>query len=100
MSQSKSEHGVRRWWLPAQEDLEVAKTLHEAGKFSHACFLAQQSDEKAVKALWLSIDLCTNTLSKQLARPNARPGLHFAGFDGSNRKSRFFLVETRKLMER
>ncbi len=56
MSQSKSQYEAKRWWLTAQEDLEVAKTLHQAGKFSHACFLSQQSSEKAMKALWLSID--------------------------------------------
>ena len=56
MSQSKAQYEARRWWLTAQEDLEVAKTLHEAGKFSHACFLAHQSAEKAIKALWLSTD--------------------------------------------
>ena len=56
MSQGKAQYEAKRWWLTAQEDLEVAKTLHEAGKFSHACCLAQQSAEKAIKALWLSID--------------------------------------------
>jgi HEPN domain-containing protein len=56
MSRSKSQHEAERWWLTAQEDLDVAKTLHEAGKFSHACFLSQQSAEKAMKALWLAID--------------------------------------------
>lgn len=56
MSQSKSQYEAERWWLTAQEDLEVARTLHQAGRFSHACFLAQQSSEKAMKALWLSID--------------------------------------------
>jgi HEPN domain-containing protein len=56
MSQSKSHYEAQRWWLTAKEDLEVAKTLHEAGKYSHACFLSQQSSEKAMKALWLSID--------------------------------------------
>ena len=56
MSQSKSQHEAERWWLTAQEDLDVARTLHDAGKFSHACFLSQQSSEKAMKALWLAID--------------------------------------------
>ena len=56
MSQSKSYYEAQRWWLTAKEDLEVASTLHEAGKYSHACFLSQQSSEKAMKALWLSID--------------------------------------------
>ena len=56
MSQSKSQYEAARWWLTAQEDLEAVKALHEAGKYSHACFLSQQSAEKAMKALWLSID--------------------------------------------
>jgi HEPN domain-containing protein len=56
MSQRESLYEARRWWLTAQEDLEAAKTLHETKKFSHACFLSQQSAEKAVKALWFAID--------------------------------------------
>ena len=56
MSQSKSQYEAQRWLLTAQEDLDAAKTLHEAGKFSHACFLCQQSAEKAMKALWFAID--------------------------------------------
>ncbi len=56
MSQSKAQYEAERWLLTAQEDLEVARTLHEAGKFSHACFLSQQSAEKALKALWFAID--------------------------------------------
>jgi HEPN domain-containing protein len=56
MSQSKSQYEAQRWWLTAQEDLEVERALHEAGKFSHACFLSQQSAEKAMKALWLFVD--------------------------------------------
>lgn len=56
MSQSKSRYEAERWWLTAQDDLEAAKTMHETGKFSHACFLSQQSAEKAIKALWLAID--------------------------------------------
>ena len=56
MSQSKSRHESERWWFTAKDDLEAAKILHEAGKYSHACFLSQQSEEKAVKALRFSID--------------------------------------------
>ena len=56
MSQSKSQYESERWWFTAQDDLDAAKILHEAGKYSHACFLSQQSAEKAVKALWFSID--------------------------------------------
>jgi HEPN domain-containing protein len=56
MSQSKSRHESERWWFTAKDDLEAAKILHKAGKYSHVCFLSQQSAEKAVKALWFSID--------------------------------------------
>ena len=56
MSQSKSQHEADRWWLTAREDLEAAKILHAAGKSSHACVLAQQSAEKAMKALWFAAD--------------------------------------------
>ncbi|MCK6539330.1 MAG: HEPN domain-containing protein [Anaerolineales bacterium] len=56
MSRSESLYEAKRWWLTAQDDLEAAKALHEAQKFSHACFLSQQSAEKAVKALWFAID--------------------------------------------
>jgi len=56
MSQSKSQYEAERWWLTAQEDLEAARSLHAAGKYSHACFLSQQSAEKAMKALWLALD--------------------------------------------
>ncbi|GAB4458531.1 MAG: HEPN domain-containing protein [Anaerolineales bacterium] len=56
MSRSETLYEAKRWWLTAQDDLEAAKSLHEAQKFSHACFLSQQSAEKAVKALWFAID--------------------------------------------
>lgn len=56
MSQAESLYEAKRWWLTADEDLDAAKTLHESKKYSHACFLAQQSAEKAMKALWLAID--------------------------------------------
>ncbi|MEW6287134.1 MAG: HEPN domain-containing protein [Chloroflexota bacterium] len=56
MSRSESLYEAKRWWLTDQDDLEAAKSLHEAQKFSHACFLSQQSAEKAVKALWFAID--------------------------------------------
>lgn len=56
MSQSKSQYEAQRWLLTTQEDLDAANTLPEAGKFSHACFLSQQSAEKAGKALWFAID--------------------------------------------
>lgn len=56
MSQSKFQHEADRWWITAREDLDAARILHGAGKSSHACFLAQQSAEKAMKALWFAAD--------------------------------------------
>jgi len=52
MSVDKQAHEARRWLETAEEDLEAARILLREGKYSHACFLAQQSGEKAVKALW------------------------------------------------
>jgi HEPN domain-containing protein len=42
--------------LTAKEDLEAATALRDANMFAHACFMAQQSGEKALKALWFGID--------------------------------------------
>ena len=55
MSVDKQSHDATRWLETAAEDLEAAKILLREGKHSHACFLAQQSGEKAVKALWYFI---------------------------------------------
>jgi HEPN domain-containing protein len=56
MSLSNTKYEADRWWRTAKDDIEAAEALHEAGKFSHACFLSQQSAEKAMKALWFAID--------------------------------------------
>ncbi len=47
---SKSEEEARRWFLQAQQDLEDAKFNLSGGRYNVACFLAQQSAEKALKA--------------------------------------------------
>ncbi len=52
MSQSKNLHEAQRWLVTSQQDLLAAKSLSENRFFAHACFLAQQSGEKALKALW------------------------------------------------
>lgn len=52
MSVDKQAHEAQRWLETAEEDLEAAKVLRREQKYSHACCLAQQSAEKAVKALW------------------------------------------------
>ena len=56
MSQDRRLHEARRWLLTAEEDLDAARALRDAGKFSHACFHAQQCGEKALKAVWHSLD--------------------------------------------
>lgn len=44
----------QEWLKQAERDLDLAKISAEAGHFEWACFAAQQSAEKAVKALHLS----------------------------------------------
>lgn len=56
MSVSKNRYEAERWLRTAEEDLRAAETLLNAGLFAQACFYAQQSGEKAVKALWYLID--------------------------------------------
>ena len=52
MSLSKNRHEAERWVLTAEEDLAAAILLCDARMYAQCCFLAQQSGEKAVKALW------------------------------------------------
>jgi HEPN domain-containing protein len=40
----------RRWLRQAKQDLAAGRVLEAAGHHAHACFLAQQSGEKAVAA--------------------------------------------------
>ena len=40
------------WLKQSERDLEAARTTFEAGQFDWACFAAQQSAEKALKALY------------------------------------------------
>jgi HEPN domain-containing protein len=56
MSLSKAQYEAKRWLRTAEEDLKAARTLNDAEMYSHACFLAQQCGEKAMKALWLFFD--------------------------------------------
>jgi HEPN domain-containing protein len=52
MSRDKNRHEAERWLLTAAEDLRVARHLLDSGSYAEACFLVQQSGEKAVEALW------------------------------------------------
>lgn len=47
MSVDKQTHEAGRWLETAEEDLAAARVLLREAKYSHACFLAQQSGEKA-----------------------------------------------------
>ncbi|HNQ02430.1 MAG TPA: HEPN domain-containing protein [Syntrophales bacterium] len=55
MSLEKEHQEALRWLRTAEEDLDAARGLLKLGKYSHACFLAQQSGEKALKALWYDL---------------------------------------------
>ena len=52
MSLTKNRHEAERWLLTAGEDLRAAEVLRDAGAYAQACFFAQQSGEKSMKALW------------------------------------------------
>jgi len=43
------------WFEEAREELETAEQLFRLGRYAHACFHAQQSAEKALKALILHV---------------------------------------------
>lgn len=43
------------WYAQAERDLELAVTAQSAGRHEWSCFAAQQSAEKAVKALHLKL---------------------------------------------
>jgi HEPN domain-containing protein len=44
---------ISRWIEQAEHDLDVAQKLTGLDAFDHASFLAQQSAEKYLKALWM-----------------------------------------------
>ena len=56
MSYTKNRHQAERWLQTAEEDLRAAQALSDVGMYAPACFYAQQSSEKAVKALWYLVD--------------------------------------------
>lgn len=56
MANVKNIHEAKRWLQTASEDLEIAQILLDSGKFPFACFHAQQSGEKALKAICYLFD--------------------------------------------
>ena len=78
MSSGKNIHEAERWLQTAGEDLEAAQVLREAGKYAHACFIAQQCGEKSMKALWYRLDTdpwghSFQRLVKEFPRPDLLP---------------------------
>jgi HEPN domain-containing protein len=57
MSVERLDADARRWLRQAEDDLDAARALVRASKFAQAAFLAQQAGEKALKALWIRLDL-------------------------------------------
>ncbi len=47
---------AKRWFRQAEDDLAAARILASNQKFAQACFLCQQSGEKALKAVWFWLD--------------------------------------------
>jgi HEPN domain-containing protein len=56
MSLTKNVLEAYRWWDTARDDLQAAETLMASKMYAHTCFNCQQSGEKAMKALWFSVD--------------------------------------------
>lgn len=56
MSVEKNRREADRWFKTAQGDLESAVILLENKRYAHSCFHAQQSGEKAIKAVWYLLD--------------------------------------------
>jgi HEPN domain-containing protein len=57
MSRENLNYEADRWYSQAVDDAEAASALLEARKYAQACFYAQQAGEKAMKAVWFSLDL-------------------------------------------
>ncbi|GAB4109588.1 MAG: HEPN domain-containing protein [Acidobacteriota bacterium] len=56
MSLAGNRYEAEPWLSTAEEDLAAVRVLIESRAFAQACFYAQQSAEKAVKALWYAVD--------------------------------------------
>ncbi len=56
MSVEKNIMEAERWLKTAQGDFDTAAVLRDHMRYAHACFHAQQSGEKAMKAVWYLLD--------------------------------------------
>jgi HEPN domain-containing protein len=57
MSGEKLKLEAERWYRQSLDDLDAAEALAAAKKYAQACFYAQQAAEKALKAVWIQLDL-------------------------------------------
>ncbi len=57
MSAEKNRIEAERWLRTALDDRDAARIMRENGKYAHACFLCQQTAEKALKALFYLNDI-------------------------------------------
>jgi len=57
MSEEKLRLDAERWYRQSVDDLDAATALLTAQKYAQACFYAQQAAEKALKAVWIQLDL-------------------------------------------
>lgn len=56
MSEEKLRSEAERWYRQAVDDLDAAEVL-AVKKYAQACFYAQQAAEKALKSVWIRLDL-------------------------------------------
>lgn len=56
MSEEKLRFEAERWYRQAVDDLDAAEVL-AVRKYAQACFYAQQAAEKALKSVWIRLDL-------------------------------------------
>ena len=56
MAEEKNRKEADRWLATARSDLETALVLAANQRYAHSCLHAQQSGEKALKALWYRLD--------------------------------------------
>jgi HEPN domain-containing protein len=78
MSEEALRRDARRWYRQAVDDLGAADVLLDNGRFAQAGFWAQQAAEKALKAVWIALDLepwghSVTRLIRDLPEPD-RPG--------------------------
>ena len=97
MSESRNLSEARRWLAQARHDRDAARLNRDHGFHEHACFLAQQAAEKALKALLYARGegpvIGHSTLS--LVREAARLEAELAGLEAPCRRLDQLYIPTR-----